>query len=64
MANEINGHKLMAMGEPYPSGDFGVEPFGSGAVNGEAGHGKTMKDSQRNAPINGNQANPSHGDFK
>ena len=62
---EINGHKLLAMGLEYPSGDFGVEQFGSGAVNGGgAAKEKHMKDSERNAPVGSNQANPNHGDFK
>lgn len=59
---EINGHKAMAMGLEYPSGDFGVEKLGSGAVNGSGGGPeKHMKDSERNAPVGSNQANPDHG---
>jgi len=53
--------KRLGMGYPLPEGNFGVESLKS--VQGEVGTGKTLKDGERGAgpPIDGNQANPSHG---
>jgi len=57
----INGHKLLAMGEEYPSGDFGIEKLAS--VEGKVSPERHLKDDERGArsPIKGNQANPDHG---
>lgn len=60
--------KRLAMGKPLPEGTFGVEPLGG--VQGDAhtpvAREVHLKDHERGAgpPINGNQANPNHGDHR
>lgn len=77
MANDVNhemaheseldgfsGRKRLAMGKPYPSGDFGVEPLSG--VQGHDTKDAILKDHERGArpPVGHNQANPDHGEFK
>ena len=65
MAEAISNHKLMAMGKPMESGDFGVEKLASvqGKYKPVKGH---LADHERAAkpPIGGHQANPYHGDHR
>ena len=66
MAEAISNHKLMAMGKPMESGDFGVEKLASvqgKAHTPKAGH---LADHERAAPppIGGHQANPRHGNHR
>lgn len=62
----IPQRKRLAMGRGLLEGDFGVEKFGSSAVNGPAAaKSKYLGDHERGArpPIDGSQANPDHGDY-
>lgn len=67
MANGlVSLHKVMAMGDGYPSSDnsFGCESLSSKSAGGPVAPKKGyLKDDERTArsPIDGNQANPDHG---
>lgn len=57
-------HQLMARGElnvGAEGGTFDCDTLAAKAAGGPESHNRTMPDSKRSAPINGNQANPDHG---
>lgn len=60
----ISPRKRLAMGESIGT-DFGVDNLNSPAAGGPAQGGKYLGDHERAArpPIDGNQANPDHGNF-
>lgn len=64
MAEVVNQHKRMAMGENVlDADDFGVQKLASMDKGGAGGKTNTiLSDAQRAAglPIDGNQANPQH----
>lgn len=65
MDNLIPQHKRLAMGEDIlDAGNFGVDSLASKAAGGPRPGTGDMPDKARGAapPINGNQANPDHGD--
>lgn len=61
----VSPRKRMAMGDkdPLNVGNYDVEPFSSGTVNGGGRTRGYLGDHERGAapPIGGNQANPDHG---
>lgn len=63
----VSPRKRAAMGgNPLKPDDFGVDKLSSHAAGGPAPARGMLKDHERAAsgPIDGNQANPDHGDYE